>query len=82
MPEYLLAELLAPKLGLSVEGLRGFEAKGVIRAVARNGRTYYSSRDCYRLKAVLHFMRDKGLSLEAARAKVEAARRPASATAQ
>jgi DNA-binding transcriptional MerR regulator len=81
MPEYILAELLATKLGLSPEELRSFEAKGVIRPVAKNGRAYYSSRDWYRLKGVLHFMRDKGLSLEEARARVEAARPPVSATA-
>jgi len=90
MPEYFLAEHLAAKMGLSNEGLASFEAKGVIRAVVKNGRTYYSSRDFYRLKGVLHFMRDKGLSLEAARARVEGAARarvegatrPVSATAQ
>ena len=82
MPEYFLAEHLAAKAGLSKEGLSSFEAKGVIRAVVKNGRTYYTSRDFYRLKGVLHFMRDKGLSLEAARARVEAAALPVSATAQ
>jgi DNA-binding transcriptional MerR regulator len=81
MPEYFLAEHLAAKMGLSKEGLASFEAKGVVRAVVKNGRTYYSSRDFYRLKGVLHFMRDKGLSLEAARARVAAAARPVSATA-
>ena len=82
MPEYFLAEHLAAKIGLSQEELRGFEARGVIRAVVKNGRTYYSSRDFYRLKGVLHFVRDKRLSLEAARVRVEGAARPASATAQ
>ena len=81
MPEYFLAEHLAAKMGLSKDGLASFEAKGVVRAVVKNRRTYYSSRDFYRLKGVLHFMRDKGLSLEAARARVAAAARPASATA-
>ena len=81
MPEYFLAEHLAARLGLSKEALASFEAKRAIRGVVKNGRTYYSSRDFYRLKGVLHFMRDKGLSLGAARARVEGAARPVSATA-
>ena len=82
MPDYFLVEHLAAKMGLSKEGLASFEAKGVIRAVVKNRRTYYSSRDFYRLKGVLHFVRHKGLSLEAARARVEGAARSVSATTQ
>jgi DNA-binding transcriptional MerR regulator len=66
MPEFLLAEQLANKLDVAQAELSGFEARGVIRAVKKNGRTYYSSRDFYRLKGILHFMRTKGLSLDEA----------------
>jgi DNA-binding transcriptional MerR regulator len=62
MPDYFLAEMLAAKLGVSQEELAAFEARGVIRRAVRNGRTYYSSQDCYRLKGVLHLMRDNGTS--------------------
>ena len=82
MPEYFLAEQLAAKLGLSPEELRGFEAKGTIRAVVKNERTYYSSRDLYRLRGVLHLLRDKGFNLERAHARVESAATLASATTQ
>jgi DNA-binding transcriptional MerR regulator len=82
MPDFFLAEHLAAKLGLLQKELSDFEARGVIRRVAKNGRTYYSSQDFYRLKGVLHFMRNKGLSVEAARGRVEAAARAVSATAQ
>jgi DNA-binding transcriptional MerR regulator len=82
MPDYFLAEHFAAKMGVSREDLSSFEAKGVIRVVVKNGRTYYSSRDFYRLKGVLHLMRDKGLTLEGARARVEATARPLSAIAQ
>jgi DNA-binding transcriptional MerR regulator len=70
MPEFLLAELLAAKLELDTTDLPQFEAQGIIKAVKKNGRTYYSSRDFYRLKGVLHFMRSKGLSVEEAQDRV------------
>jgi DNA-binding transcriptional MerR regulator len=71
MPDYLLAEMVAEKLGLPQQELESFEARGIIgRAVKKNGRAYYSSQDVYRLKGVLHFMRKKGLSLEQARNRV------------
>lgn len=70
MPDYLLAERLAVKLGLSAEELHHFEARGVIKGIPKNGRTYYSSQDAYRLKAVLQLVRTKGLEVEEARAHV------------
>jgi DNA-binding transcriptional MerR regulator len=70
MPEFILAELFASKLELALADLPEFEAQGIIRAVVKNGRTYYSSRDFYRLKGVLHFMRINGLSVEEAQDRV------------
>ena len=62
------------------EELRGLEANGTTRTVVKNERTYYSSRDFYRLRGVLHLVRDKGFSLERAHARVESAATLASAT--
>ena len=70
MPDYILEEHLSDKLGLSEKDLLYFESRGVIRGELKNGNTYYSSRDFYRLKGVLHYMRNKGLSLEEAQAQV------------
>ena len=70
MPEFLPAELLAQKLDIEPEELPKFESQGVIRAVKKNGRIFYSSRDFYRLKGVLHFMRTKGLSIDEAQDRV------------
>jgi DNA-binding transcriptional MerR regulator len=75
MPDYFLAGHFAAKLGLSQEELADFEVKGVIRRVVKNERAYYSSRDFYRLKAVLHLVHGKGLSLEKARSQVDGAAR-------
>jgi DNA-binding transcriptional MerR regulator len=66
MSEFLLAEQLTAKLNLMQSELPQFEAQGIIKPVSKNGHTYYSSRDFYRLKGVLFFMRDKGLSLDEA----------------
>jgi DNA-binding transcriptional MerR regulator len=70
MPEFLPAELLAQKLDVQPGELPEFESQGVIRPVKKNGRIFYSSRDFYRLKGVLHFMRTRGLSLDEAHDQV------------
>ncbi len=70
MPEFLLAEQLAAKLDLATTDLPEFEAQGILKPVSKNGRIYYSSRDFYRLKGVLHFMRANGLSIEEAQDRV------------
>ncbi|MBZ5542950.1 MAG: helix-turn-helix domain-containing protein [Acidobacteriia bacterium] len=70
MPDYLLNEHLASKLGLSLEELARFESRGLIKSVPKKGRTYYSSQDFYRLKGVLFLMRQRGLSVDEARAKL------------
>ncbi len=70
MPEFLLAEQLAAKLDLDATDLPRFESQGILKAVKKNGHTYYSSRDFYQLKGILHFMREKGLSIEEAQDRV------------
>jgi len=62
MPEFILAAHLASKLNLDQSDLPMYEQEGIIKPVSKNGNTYYSARDFYRLKGVLHFMREKGLS--------------------
>lgn len=64
MPEFVLAEHLATKLDIQSAELPQFEQRGIIKPVKKNGHTYYSSRDVYRLKGVLHFMRTDGLSVD------------------
>ncbi|MFB3915820.1 MAG: MerR family transcriptional regulator [Terriglobales bacterium] len=71
MPEFLLAAQFATKLNLMEEELSQFEEQGIIKPVLKNGRTYYSSRDFYRLKGVLHFMREKGLSMDEAQDRLD-----------
>jgi DNA-binding transcriptional MerR regulator len=71
MPDYFLREHFAAKLGVTEVELAQFEAEGLLRPVIKNGRAYISSRDLYRLKAVLHFMRRDGLSLQEARRRLQ-----------
>jgi DNA-binding transcriptional MerR regulator len=75
MPDFILADRLAIRLGLKEEDLLEFEKRQVIRRVEKNGSAYYSSRDFYRLKGLLHYMKNKGLSLEEARNQFNSAQR-------
>ncbi len=65
MSEFMLAQHFAAKLNLEESKLPEFVAQGIIKPVKKNGNTYFSSRDLYRLKGVLHFMED-GLSADEA----------------
>lgn len=75
---YFPAEHFQTKLQLTTEELRDFERRGVIQGVVKAGRTFYSSRDLYRLKGILFFMRTHGLPLEKAQERVDT---PAAVTA-
>jgi DNA-binding transcriptional MerR regulator len=70
MPDYFRADQLAAKLGLSLEELHHYEELGLIRGIRKRSFVFYSSSDSYRLRGLLHFMRDEGMSLKAARAKL------------
>ncbi len=69
---YFPAEHVEYKLQISAEELREFEAKGVVRGIVKDSRTFYSSRDIYRLKGILRLMGTQGLSLEKAQERVDA----------
>ena len=58
------------------EELRGLEANGTTRTVVKNERTYYSSRDFYRLRGVLHVVRDCATRGSAWRGRMLALRVP------
>jgi DNA-binding transcriptional MerR regulator len=70
MPDFVLADLLAVKTGLSAEDLKRFEAAGILEPVRKNGRTYYSAHDVLQLKGVLHLTRARGMTLEQAEAHI------------
>jgi DNA-binding transcriptional MerR regulator len=71
MPDYILEDHLIQRLELSPMDVQRFEQTGIIQGVEKNGHVFYSSREFYRLKGVLHYMRNQGLSLDEARAKVD-----------
>ncbi len=70
MPDYFRADQLAAKLSLQPEELKKYEELGVIRGVSKSGQVFYSSCDFYKLRGLLHFVRNEGLSLKAARARL------------
>jgi DNA-binding transcriptional MerR regulator len=71
MPDYILEDHVIQRLELSPMDLQRFEQRGIIQGVEKNGHVFYSSREFYRLKGVLHYMRNQGLSLDDAHAKVD-----------
>lgn len=71
MPEFILAANLALKLDLEPSDLPQFEQDEILKPVVKNGNTYYSAHDFYRLKGVLHLMREKGLSTDEALDRVQ-----------
>ena len=71
MPDYILEDRLIQRLEISSVDLQRFARKGVIQGVEKNGLVFYSSREFYRLKRALHYMRNQGLSLDEARAKMD-----------
>jgi DNA-binding transcriptional MerR regulator len=66
MSEFMLAQHFAAKLNLEETALPDFVQQGIIKPVKKNGHTYFSARDLYRLKGVLHLMREGGLSADEA----------------
>lgn len=66
MSEFMLAQHFAAKLNLEESKLPDFVQQGIIKPVKKNGNTYFSAGDLYRLKGVLHFMREKGISADEA----------------
>ena len=68
---YLPQKYASAKLQLSADELRDFEAKGVIKALVKDGRVFYSSHDLYRLKGILKLVRTAGLSFEDALARID-----------
>jgi DNA-binding transcriptional MerR regulator len=69
-----LAEQLSSNLNISEDEVIKFEQQGILHPLRKNDHVYYSSADCYRAKALLHFMRDEGMSLESARERLKPGR--------
>lgn len=67
---YFPAEHLLNKLKISVAELRRFEEKGIVQGISKAGHIFYSSRDMYRLKAILAHL-TRGLPLEEAKWHVD-----------
>ena len=68
---FVPAHHIQTQLEISAEEARFFEEHGVLEPVTKNGRLFYSARDVYRLRAILHFTRERGMSLEKAKERVD-----------
>lgn len=70
---FVPAPYVQAQLKISPEEVLFFEEHGVLRPVTKNGRAFYSAKDVYRLRAILHFTRTRGLSLEKAMKRLDEA---------
>ena len=68
---FVPAHHMQMQLKISAEEVLFFQERGVLEPVTKNGRLFYSARDVYRLRAILHFTRERGMSLEKARERVD-----------
>lgn len=69
--QFVSAESASRKAGLTIAELEELDRAGVISGVEKNGFTFYSMREVYRLKAIRFFMNTHGLTLEQARLQVD-----------
>lgn len=74
MGDYLLAEHLMARLGLSPQQLEQAQQAGFAQPVEKNGHTFYSATQAYKLRAACNLMEKKGYTWE--RALVEMMRGP------
>jgi len=57
--------------GLTEAEVKDYEARGLIRSTTKDANRFYSSREAYRAKGIIHFMRTQGLTAEEAATKVD-----------
>ena len=69
---FVSIESFCASTGLSKAQVDDFEGRGLITSVTKGTQRFYSLREVYRMKGILYFTRTAGLTLEEARAKVDA----------
>ena len=57
--------------GLTAAEVKDYEARGLIRSMAKGNNRFYSPREAYRAKGIIYFMRTHGLTAEEAAVKVD-----------
>jgi DNA-binding transcriptional MerR regulator len=57
--------------GLTLEEVKDYEARGLIRSTTKGANRFYSFREAYRAKGIIYFMRTQGLSADEAAVKID-----------
>jgi DNA-binding transcriptional MerR regulator len=61
---FILDQYLREWLDVSEEELRFLEDKDVMNPIGKDGRIFFSDKDVYRARGILHFMRAENLNFE------------------
>jgi DNA-binding transcriptional MerR regulator len=69
--DYCTFQQLAQTLGIAETSIRELQAKGLLQPTVKNGRTYFSSQQAYRLRAAVRQAHRDRIDFEEAFAKVE-----------
>jgi DNA-binding transcriptional MerR regulator len=71
MPDYYTPQQLAQKLDIAESTITELQTKGLLQPTVKDGRSYFSSRQAYRLRAAVRWARKDKIDLQEAFARVE-----------
>ena len=71
MADYYTSQQLAQKLGIAEATIVELQAKGLLQPTLKNGKSFFSSRQAYCLRAAVRWARKDKIDLQEAFAKVE-----------
>lgn len=72
MPDYYTSQQLAQALGIAETTITELQGKGLLQPTVKDGRSFLSSQQAYRLRAAIRWARKDKIDLPEAFAKVEA----------
>jgi DNA-binding transcriptional MerR regulator len=71
MPDYYNSQQLAQMLGIAEVSITELQRKGLLQPTVKDGRSFLSSQQAYRLRAAVRWARKDKIDLQEAFAKVE-----------
>jgi len=71
MPDYYTSQHLAQLLGIAEATITELQSKGWLQPMMKDGKSFLSSQQAYRLRAAVRWARKDKLDLQEAFAKVE-----------
>jgi MerR HTH family regulatory protein len=78
---FVSAESASRQAGITQTQLKELDDAGVVSGVEKNGCTFYSTCEVYRLKSIRFLMKTRGLTLDQARLQVDAPKHGTAAVA-